>query len=97
MQKNYEIVHQVIHNLKVVPKDQFQNQDNSVMISVREQIQKFDLSFYIKETSSRVNKLEKSKNMLIKELQSLKAYSMDKIDRATIKQSGATESIEVKN
>ena len=35
--------------------------------------------------------------MLIKELQSLKAYSMDKINRATIKQSGATESIEVKN
>lgn len=46
----------------------------------------FDLQVQIRETSARVSKLEKTKNMLIKELQSLKAYSMDKLDRATIKQ-----------
>ena len=45
-----------------------QNTTNPVMVSIKEQIQKFDLYLLIKETSSKVNKLEKTKNMLVKEL-----------------------------
>ena len=42
----------------------------------------FDVNMLIKQTTLKVNKLDKTKNILVKELQSLKAYSMDKADRA---------------
>lgn len=52
------------------------------MIKIKDGIEGFDISILIKQTTLRLNKLDKTKNILIKELQSLKAYSMDKADRA---------------
>ena len=36
----------------------------------------------LKESKTKINRLEKRKNILIKELQSLKAYCVNKLDRA---------------
>lgn len=36
----------------------------------------------LKQSKTKINRLEKRKNILIKELQSLKAYCVNKLDRA---------------
>ena len=52
------------------------------MLNLKEGILGFDITMLIKTLTLKLNKLDKTKNIVVKELQSLKAYSMDKADRA---------------
>ena len=52
------------------------------MQKIKEGVEGFDISMLLKSITLKLNKLDKTKNILIKELQSLKSYSMDKADRA---------------
>jgi len=76
------IVHQVEHNLSQMTDEEIRNDTSDLMLENKQMILSFDLSRQVTLTLTQMTRLEKTKNILEKEMQNLKAYCMDKTDRA---------------
>ena len=84
LQNSISIINQCQFNLDNTPLEEIKNENSEKMLKFKEGVLGFDVQYLVKNLTLRVNKLEKTKNIVVKELQSLKAYSMDKADRAQI-------------
>lgn len=68
IQNFISLVNQCNFNLDNTNIDDVKNEHSDKMIKFKESIQTFDIYILVKDLTNKVNKLDKTKNILIKEL-----------------------------
>lgn len=91
IQNCISMINQCQINIENCSAEEAKNEWSDKMCKIRDGIQGFDIGALKTQTALKLSKLDKTKNILIKELQSLKAYCMDKADRA--QQAGQDSSV----
>lgn len=76
---------QALYNIEAVasqPAEQQSAQTQKHLSKLQNQFSEFDIDTLQSQQKTKINRLDKTKNILIKELQSLKCYCVNKLDRA---------------
>jgi hypothetical protein len=62
------MINQIQFNIDNCSQEEIRDENNEKMIKIKDGIESFDIRMLSKQTNLRLNKLDKTKNILIKEL-----------------------------